>query len=91
MAALIREPGDLPATSTATAPSGGGRTGITMIEKPTAIAIATAQTGLGSRAVQITLAALLGLVVVAGAGFAQIEAVHNAAHDYRHSMGFPCH
>jgi cobalt transporter subunit CbtB len=62
-----------------------------MIEKPTAIAIAASQTGLASRAVQITLAALLGLVVVAGAGFAQIESVHNAAHDYRHSMGFPCH
>jgi cobalt transporter subunit CbtB len=24
-------------------------------------------------------------------GFSHIEAVHNAAHDYRHSMGFPCH
>jgi cobalt transporter subunit CbtB len=37
------------------------------------------------------LAALLGLLVIGGVGFAQIEAVHNAAHDYRHSMGFPCH
>jgi cobalt transporter subunit CbtB len=64
--------------------------GSMMIEKPTAIEIAASE-NLASRAVQITLAALLGLVVVAGAGFAQIEAVHNAAHDYRHSMGFPCH
>ena len=24
-------------------------------------------------------------------GFAQMEAVHNAGHDYRHSMAFPCH
>jgi cobalt transporter subunit CbtB len=24
-------------------------------------------------------------------GFSHIEAVHNAAHDYRHSMAFPCH
>jgi cobalt transporter subunit CbtB len=24
-------------------------------------------------------------------GFSHIEAVHNASHDYRHSMGFPCH
>jgi len=24
-------------------------------------------------------------------GFSHITAVHNAAHDYRHSMGFPCH
>ena len=62
-----------------------------MIEKPTTIAIVAAQSRVASRAIQITLAALLGLVVVGGAGLAQIEAVHNAAHDYRHSMGFPCH
>jgi cobalt transporter subunit CbtB len=54
-------------------------------------AIATSDSRQLSRAVQITLAVLLGLVVVGGAGFAHIEAVHNAAHDYRHSMGFPCH
>jgi cobalt transporter subunit CbtB len=44
-----------------------------------------------ARAAQIALAALLGLFLIGGVGFAQIEAVHNAAHDYRHSMGFPCH
>lgn len=48
-------------------------------------------TNVTARAIQITFAALLGLFVIAGAGFAQISAVHNAAHDYRHSMGFPCH
>jgi cobalt transporter subunit CbtB len=25
------------------------------------------------------------------AGFSHIEAVHNAAHDTRHSSAFPCH
>jgi cobalt transporter subunit CbtB len=65
--------------------------GIMMNDKPIAATIAAPETRLASRAVQITLAVLLGLVVVGGAGFAQIEAVHNAAHDYRHSMGFPCH
>jgi len=25
------------------------------------------------------------------AGFSHLEAVHNAAHDTRHSAGFPCH
>ncbi|WP_419789743.1 CbtB domain-containing protein [Pseudomonas carnis] len=25
------------------------------------------------------------------AGFSHIEAVHNAAHDTRHSAAFPCH
>jgi cobalt transporter subunit CbtB len=44
-----------------------------------------------SRALQITLAGLLGLLIIGSAGFAQIDAVHNGAHDYRHSMAFPCH
>ncbi len=36
-------------------------------------------------------ALLLGAFIVGGVGFSHIAAVHNAAHDYRHSMGFPCH
>ena len=40
---------------------------------------------------QSLLAAALGAVLLAGVGFAQVEAVHNAAHDTRHSAGFPCH
>lgn len=44
-----------------------------------------------TRVLSIFAAALLGLVIVGGVGFSHIEAVHNAAHDYRHSMAFPCH
>jgi len=44
-----------------------------------------------SRLAAIAAAALLGLFVTFIAGFSPLEAVHNAAHDYRHSMGFPCH
>ena len=44
-----------------------------------------------SRLLQLVLAALLGLLIVGTVGFSPIEAVHNAAHDYRHSMAFPCH
>ena len=44
-----------------------------------------------SRAVPIFMAALLGIFIIGGVGFSHIEAVHNAAHDYRHSMSFPCH
>ena len=44
-----------------------------------------------SRALQLSLAALLGLFVVGFVGFSHVEAAHNAAHDYRHSMAFPCH
>ena len=39
-----------------------------------------------------TLCALtLGLVIVFAAGFAPAEAMHNAAHDTRHTLAFPCH
>jgi cobalt transporter subunit CbtB len=53
---------------------------------PPAVAELTA-----SRAISLFAAALLGLFIVGGVGFSHIMAVHNAAHDYRHSMGFPCH
>ncbi|RYE63197.1 MAG: cobalt transporter, partial [Oxalobacteraceae bacterium] len=33
----------------------------------------------------------LGLFIVGFVGFSHIEAVHNAAHDTRHSLAFPCH
>ena len=44
-----------------------------------------------SRVMQLALAALLGIFVVGFVGFSHIDAVHNGAHDYRHSMAFPCH
>jgi cobalt transporter subunit CbtB len=44
-----------------------------------------------ARAAPIFMAALLGMFIVLGVGFSHIEAVHNASHDYRHSMSFPCH
>jgi cobalt transporter subunit CbtB len=37
------------------------------------------------------IAALLGLGVIWGLGFSHMPALHNAAHDTRHSMAFPCH
>ncbi len=37
------------------------------------------------------IAALLGTLVIWVVGFSHIEAVHNAAHDTRHSNAFPCH
>lgn len=36
-------------------------------------------------------AAVLGLVILYGVGIAPTEIVHNAAHDTRHSIAFPCH
>jgi cobalt transporter subunit CbtB len=34
---------------------------------------------------------LLGCGLIFLVGFAPIAAVHNAAHDTRHSAAFPCH
>ncbi len=38
-----------------------------------------------------TMAAFLGVFMIWGVGFSHIAAAHNAAHDTRHSNGFPCH
>jgi cobalt transporter subunit CbtB len=57
-------------------------------------AIALPNTAAGTRAsivTQATMAALLGLFLIWGVGFSPIMAIHNAAHDTRHSSGFPCH
>ncbi len=37
------------------------------------------------------LAAVLGLFILYGAGIAQPEIIHDAAHDSRHAFAFPCH
>lgn len=45
-----------------------------------------------SATVMAALAAgFLGLFLIWGVGFSHIEVIHNAAHDVRHSNGFPCH
>lgn len=36
-------------------------------------------------------ALLLGVFLIYGVGLANSAAVHNTAHDTRHSYGFPCH
>jgi cobalt transporter subunit CbtB len=42
-------------------------------------------------AVQAALAMLLGAMTIAVVGFSHLDVIHNAAHDTRHSSGFPCH
>lgn len=44
-----------------------------------------------AKPLQLVGAFLLGAIIVYGAGFLSTGAVHNAAHDTRHSQGFPCH
>jgi cobalt transporter subunit CbtB len=37
------------------------------------------------------LAILLGVLFVGVAGFAPLQAIHDAAHNTRHAISFPCH
>ena len=39
----------------------------------------------------VSAAILIGTLIIATVGFAAPEVVHNAAHDLRHAMVFPCH
>jgi cobalt transporter subunit CbtB len=55
----------------------------------TAAAIVSAHLGDRLFAAMLTLA--FGLLLLAGAGFAGSDFLHNAAHDTRHGLGFPCH
>lgn len=45
----------------------------------------------GSRIVPAIAAFVLGLALLATAGFAAPSAIHNATHDTRHALGLPCH
>ncbi|HEV2334511.1 MAG TPA: CbtB-domain containing protein [Stellaceae bacterium] len=62
------------------------------LEAVTVQARAEGQTAARAEAVPAAaMAALLGALVLWGVGFSPIAALHNAAHDTRHSMAFPCH
>jgi len=53
---------------------------------------ATQTTAVRSSALmQSIFVALIGGLIVFAAGFAQSQTLHDAAHDMRHSTGFPCH
>ncbi len=58
----------------------------------TARSISTRSTTLVSERMKAAVAALLlGAFFVWGAGLANAQVLHDAAHDTRHSYGFPCH
>ena len=46
---------------------------------------------LSQRLVAGACAFLFGSALLYGVGLAQDERLHNAAHDTRHAIGFPCH
>ena len=54
-------------------------------------AIAAREAGRSERLIAAVMAVLFGGLILWGVGFAPIPVLHNAAHDTRHSMAFPCH
>jgi cobalt transporter subunit CbtB len=52
---------------------------------------ATSQRRSRSSAAPRRVAAAIGVALLYLAGFAQTQALHDGAHDTRHSSGFPCH
>lgn len=44
-----------------------------------------------SKAVGISAAILMGMIILYTVGFASSDVIHSAAHDLRHGLSFPCH
>ncbi|MCA3574942.1 MAG: CbtB-domain containing protein [Aestuariivirga sp.] len=54
--------------------------------------LASASTSLASRRMAAGLALLfIGLTLTFAVGLSNMAVAHNAAHDTRHAIGFPCH
>ena len=62
---------------------------VEVVEFPAHAGVQTAERS--AALIAAAMAALLGALVIWGVGFSPIAALHNAAHDTRHSMAFPCH
>lgn len=56
----------------------------------TTLQSSAARAGLGTRTVA-AIALVFGLALIFTTGFAQSNVLHNAAHDTRHALSFPCH
>jgi cobalt transporter subunit CbtB len=63
----------------------------TVREASSQIALGLEQSNARNKIAAAAVAAGLGLLLVYVSGFAQLDALHNAAHDARHSAAFPCH
>jgi cobalt transporter subunit CbtB len=83
----IREPGDLPGTfGILNSPRVEGRKTKSMVSSAAGALSVSA-----SKILPLGMSAILGLFIVGFVGFSHLEVVHNAAHDTRHSLAFPCH
>jgi cobalt transporter subunit CbtB len=54
-------------------------------------ATASSQASVSERAKAAAAALVLGSILVFTVGFAHSTSIHNAAHDTRHTLAFPCH
>ena len=88
-----REPGDLPF-----APVESRAFGRIVFPKSFTEVVMTVKTAslsltdrIGARTVAGLMALVIGSILVFGVGLANSQALHDAAHDTRHSYGFPCH
>ena len=52
---------------------------------------APTQTKTSSNVLSVLTAGILGLGIITVAGHVQAVTLHDAAHDVRHTTGFPCH
>lgn len=50
-----------------------------------------AASGVDTKLASILTVIALGAALLFVAGYAQANALHDAAHDQRHAMAFPCH
>lgn len=60
------------------------------MDKNISKAAAAPQSRTGST-VAVAFAALVGIAIFSVAGHVQAATLHDAAHDVRHTTGFPCH
>jgi cobalt transporter subunit CbtB len=58
---------------------------------PSPVQVVRRLVAFGSAAWPILGAIALGIAVLFAAGFADPHAIHEAAHDARHTLNFPCH
>jgi cobalt transporter subunit CbtB len=63
----------------------------TLLMTTQTLAPVAAGTRAAERPIAVALAAVLGLGLLFMAGFSPAIALHNAAHDFRHTQNFPCH
>lgn len=55
------------------------------------VSVSTTQTSVSERVKAVAAALIVGIALVYTTGFAASTNVHNAAHDTRHGLAFPCH